>query len=118
MKAVFPGHPLVIAVAILRKYSDVSKAFVKEEGHNYANALEDIDIPGAGGCVNSALDAIRYVQNGLMGINKAVEWCRDTWDRIDDNATNKPDRYFLGIKEAEEYEAEFRSRMTGLGYAD
>lgn len=113
---IFPGHPLVIATIIMKCYPSLDEAFIKKEGHDYPNALEDQNIPGAGGNVWFALDAIRYVREGLMSIDRAVEWCNEKWDQVDDNAVRKPERYFKGIEEAREYEAVFRGMLKGRGY--
>jgi len=115
MKAVFPGHPIVIAVAIMKHYPSLEDAFVRTE-RNCPMALEDENIPGGGGNVYSALDALRYVIDGTMNIDEAVKYCNDVWDSVDDNAVKKPERYFKGIEEAKEYEPIFRGMLKGRGY--
>lgn len=68
-EAVYPGHPLTLAVIILAKYEgNIESAFAplrdKEGNFQCPNALADNDIPGAGDTVYQALDLIRDVYKG------------------------------------------------------
>lgn len=117
-QTIFPGHPLVIATIIMKHYPNLDEAFAKKEDHSFPNALEDQNIPGAGGNVYSALDALRYVRDGLMGIDKAVEFCNEVWASCDDNQRLHPEKYERGMAEAKEYEMVFRGMLKGRGYGN
>lgn len=60
--AVYPGHPVTIAYIIFQKYSSLEDAFAT--GYQFPRALEDNDIPGAGGRVHAALRFLRGYQGG------------------------------------------------------
>lgn len=78
-ETVYPGHPLVVATFILSKYGDdLEKAFAPNEFNNAA-ALADGDIPGAGDCVDSALDLLRDVMDGATTPTQAIEAAKKRW---------------------------------------
>lgn len=81
--SVYPGHPTVLAYLILLAYADnINEAFAR--GRQYPNALEDVRrIPGAGGNVYAALDVIRYVRDGTLSVEEAIEWADKQWAACD-----------------------------------
>lgn len=101
---VYPGHPCALALCILRKYPRVADAYVVPlQVGRYSRspvALEDSDIPGAGGCVYQALDLIQYVRNGLMTPEQAIASGVATWesDRLGGDHLH---RYEEGVAECE-----------------
>lgn len=56
---VYPGHPVVIAYLIMRRFESYVEATEKNEGAMYNRALSSADIPGGGGEVNMALDILK-----------------------------------------------------------
>jgi hypothetical protein len=74
--AVYLGHPLTLALLIINKYKDFASA--SNMGSQFPVALEDCDIPGAGGEVYAALDLLRSIQNGTP-VEKAVDDCMAHW---------------------------------------
>jgi hypothetical protein len=82
-EVVYPGHSLVIATFILRKYGgDLKEAFARKmDGDQYLcpAALADNDIPGAGDCVYSALDILQSVMKGEATPTQAVAAAKKRW---------------------------------------
>lgn len=60
---VYPGHPLVLATAIMRVFSTYAEAN-RPTGHGYCQALADSRIPGAGDHVAAAM---RTLELGARG---------------------------------------------------
>ena len=70
----YPGHPCTLALLILRKYPDIGGASTPGR-----RALEDCDIPGAGGAVHQALWIIGCVRKGTLTPDAAIRWGIDGW---------------------------------------
>lgn len=60
----YPGHPLTIAVQVMRAYPSLEAATRREEPTAYPNALRDSAIRGAGGNVYAALDLLKHTLAG------------------------------------------------------
>ena len=104
-EAMYPGHPLTLAVIILAKYEgNIESAFApkrdKGGGYHCPNALADNDIPGAGDCVYQALDLIRDVYKGRISPEKAIEHARKTWQH-DRTYVGHADRLVPGQEQAD-----------------
>lgn len=93
---VYPGHPVTTGYIIMRKYPCLSAA--TEKGTTYPKALEDCDIPGAGGNVYSALDFLSAIKNG-MPVETAIERWSKQW--VEGRAGGLVDKVEPGVKEAE-----------------
>lgn len=91
----YPGHPCTLALLILRKYPRIADAFVPAE-HVFPEALGDSDIP-CGSAVDAALGLIRYVRNGTLAPDAAIQWGVDHWKRDTDGVFR--DRYPEGVAE-------------------
>lgn len=75
---VYPGHPITTAWFIVNKYPSFETASERRPEHDYMNALEDNDIPGAGSEVHAALEFLGKLNaGGLWG--DAVKWADDHW---------------------------------------
>lgn len=70
----YPGHPCTLALLVLRKYPDIGTASTPGR-----RALEDGDIPGAGGAVHQALWLIGCVRKGTLTPDAAIRWGIDGW---------------------------------------
>lgn len=104
---VYPGHPVVTAAFILHHYQDdISKAFERNDA-GFMKAAGDQRIPGAGDAVYAGLDLIRYVQDGLMTIDQAIEYGIQEWTRLRNQGGYK-DRTIPGNIEACVYAPKFR----------
>jgi hypothetical protein len=62
--AVYPGHPITVGYLIIHKFSNFEQATSFGEG-GFMAALEDGDIPGAGGNVNWAIDTLGWLKAGV-----------------------------------------------------
>lgn len=74
--AVYPGHPVVVAFLIMKKYQNLAEA--TKTGHSFPHALEDNDIPGAGGNIYSALSLLAELKEGKPLGKTISKWC-DQW---------------------------------------
>lgn len=91
MKYVYPGHPITLAVSIIRAFpGDVTEAWKIREGKDFPNALISSEVSGAGGNVYRALDLVRDLhenpENWPVLMHEACHWWYETldscyWDR-------------------------------------
>lgn len=64
--SVYPGHATTIAYLIMKSYASWEDASVRKPGESYPPALTNGAIPGAGGCVYSALGVLKFAfENGI-----------------------------------------------------
>lgn len=76
---VYPGHPLVLATAIMNVFPDFAAAN-KPTQHGWCEALADSRIPGAGDHVGAAMRVLKLGAEGASA-DAMVESARDYWDR-------------------------------------
>lgn len=76
---VYPGHPLVLATAIMKVFPSYAEAN-QPSGHGCCEALADSRIPGAGDHVGAAM---RVLELGTKGVDSdaMVAYAADYWDR-------------------------------------
>lgn len=108
--AVYPGHPVTIAYCIVRNFDSLKVA--SDKGKTFPGALESNDIPGAGGCVYSALDFLRKLASG-MGYQEAVDRADATWGRTDNmrgaaEGTDEHERFTKGQAQADRLKDQLR----------
>lgn len=99
--AVYPGHPVTIALLITHAFPSLAAAnHVTEEqpGIAYCDALTSPEIPGAGGCVHMALDLLRFLRTAP---EQAIAWADRAWAECDDQRERYPDRWREGQEQAE-----------------
>ncbi len=85
--AVYPGHPLTIALCVVRTFKTLAEATEvdPESPSRFLRALTDGAIPGAGGCVHLGLDVLRRLESGESW--ETVEaWADRAWAECDDQA--------------------------------
>ena len=108
-KVVYPGHPLVVATFILRKYGgDLEKAFVSNQ--HTTTALADSDIPGAGDCVSAALDLLHSIMRGETTPTQAIVISKKHWSYERANCGHA-EKLRPGEAQAAEIEPEFLELM-------
>jgi len=115
---VYPGHPLVIAVHILENYEsyDAANTYPEDKSaYQCPAALSDERIPGAGGCVYSALDILKCLKDGYWDVDKTIEEADKLWASIDGNAENHASVYGFGLEEAESLRDRFRAGVQKWG---
>ena len=76
-RAVYPGHPVILACIVMDRYPDLDTAVRREPGRAFGNALSDNFIPGTGCAVQAALDTLRYGQE--QGLNAAYSHAERYW---------------------------------------
>lgn len=76
---VYPGHPLVLATAIMEVFATFDAAN-KPTSHGWCEALGDSRIPGAGCHVGAAMRVLQMGARG-EGADEMVTQARDYWDR-------------------------------------
>lgn len=118
---VYPGHPLVIAVAIMEHYDSLeaaNKRYRSPDGWSCPEALSDGRIPGAGGCVYSALDLLNHIRIGHRDIDGFVEAADELWGDIDGNVQNYPEKHKEGLDNAAQHQARFRELAAGWDFGE
>ena len=101
---VYPGHPLVLATAIMRVFPDFESANKPTE-HGWCQALADSRIPGAGDHVGAAMWVLRRGANG-EGVEAMLAYASDYWER--GNAGGHVQNVEAGRKQATVIEQTFR----------
>lgn len=76
---VYPGHPLVLATAIMRVFPSYAAAAAPSD-HGWCEALADSRITGAGDHVSAAMGVLQLGASGAHA-DAMVERARDYWDR-------------------------------------
>jgi len=79
--AIYPGHPVTLAFLIVKNYETIRKAF-EPTATNFAHALGNSDIPGAGGNVSNALGVLKDLFLG-SSFADAMAVADDLWGRCD-----------------------------------
>lgn len=112
--AIYPGHPVTIALLIVEAYPSLADAERKCERTGYPAALGSADIPGAGGNVRAALRLLQSVRAGAL-LAEAVEHARDYWSRCDGQATGDArlvERWRSGQEQADRVEPVLRAKLA------
>lgn len=101
---VYPGHPLVVATAIMRLYPSFEEAN-KPTKHGWSEALGNSDVPGAGDHVGAAM---RVLEMGAQGqsIEEMVAHASNYW--VQGRAGGHVDNVEAGKQQAVKIEAAFR----------
>lgn len=101
---VYPGHPLVLATAIMKVFPDFASANTRTE-HGWCQALADSRIPGAGDHVGAAM---RVLTLGVEGadVDAMVKYAEDYWYR--GNAGGHLKNVQAGQEQARTIESHFR----------
>lgn len=102
---VYPGHPLVLATAIMKVFPTFESAN-KPSGHGWCEALADCRIPGAGDHVGAAMRVLKLGLDGA-GQDAMVEYAMDYWDR--GNAGGHVENVEAGQEQAKAIEPHFRA---------
>lgn len=76
---VYPGHPLVLATAIMKVFPDFDAANAKTP-HGWSAALGDGRIPGAGDHVGAAVRVLEIGAKG-GGTQEMVTYANEYWTR-------------------------------------
>jgi hypothetical protein len=108
--AVYPGHPVTIAVCIVETYRTFEDAFAITES-NWAAALGATAVPGAGGCVASALVFLRSLKSG-MAFEAACAGAAETWAHCDDQRKNNSTRWQEGQEQADRFKEKLAARSA------
>lgn len=105
---VYPGHPLVLATAIMKVFPSYAEAN-KPSGHGWCVALADSRIPGAGDHVGAAM---RVLELGIKGAGSdaMVAYAKDYWGRGQAGGHTKYVQ--TGQEQAEKVEASFRDAAS------
>ncbi|MEQ6436242.1 hypothetical protein V8Z74_14605 [Comamonas sp. w2-DMI] len=106
---VYPGHPLVLATAIMRVFSSFTEAN-QATGHGYCQALADSRIPGAGDHVGAAMRALELGARG-QDVDAMVAYAKQYWEhgQAGGHVKNVAD----GKAQAEKIEPHFRTIAPG-----
>lgn len=111
---VYPGQPLVLAWHILTLYPSPEAAAepaIDQRGNPFGWSVAESNptIPGAGGQVTKALDALlRYREHGRL--DRVIRDLHDAWRRTI-SASNHPEAFHPGQDAAEQLEPQLREQL-------
>lgn len=80
--AVYPGHPVTLALVIVRTHESFEAANTYKEGFAWPHAVGCNAVPGAGGNVHAAMDLLVRWSKG-EDLDKLVERADQTWASCD-----------------------------------
>ncbi len=103
--AVYPGHAVTLAYAIMQAYPSLEAALTRRANESFPEALGNNDIPGAGGCVYSALEILRLAYS--VGLDAAFERGDEIW--LSETQTAYTDRRLPGQIQADGLKEAFRT---------
>ncbi|MCU9527524.1 hypothetical protein [Pseudomonas mosselii] len=101
---VYPGHPLVLAAAIMAVFPDFGSAN-KKTAHGWCAALGDDRIPGAGDHVGAAMHCLRIGSEGGTA-EQMIDYATNYW--VDGKAGGHHKNIQAGTAQAAAIEAKFR----------
>lgn len=96
---IYPGHPVVLALCVVWAHKTYEEAFAPTE-YAWPFALGNSDVPGAGGCVYSAMDLLKRLRDGVA-FEEAVAFATQQWATCDNNETRYPEKWKQGQEQAD-----------------
>ena len=105
---VYPGHALTLAYLVMLHYPSYEAAAVRRDDASCPDALSNSEIPGAGGCVYSALDLLKH--GFTLGVEEALEFGDRRWEG--ETETAYKDRRQPGQAQADAIKDKFRERFA------
>jgi len=111
---VYPGHPVVLAVMIMKKFASWKEASARTK-YTFPAALGSQEIPGAGGAVYSALDVLKRIKLGISCEDALAEANR-VWKIERDNGYAH--NYAEGQKKAEALIPLFKELIKSWDFSD
>jgi hypothetical protein len=85
--SVYPGHPVTLAYLITVAFDSYAEATFKKSDADYGAALGSSAIPGAGGCVSSAIHLLQLALDPGVGIDRAIAWGDQAWYGCDNQGS-------------------------------
>lgn len=108
----YPGHPLVLAYAVMSVFNSYAEAAARTE-HGWSAALGDARVPGAGDHVAAAMDILAIGACGGSP-DEMVKAAHAYWDR--GQAGGHIENVTQGRQEALLIEAAFRERCGAWAF--
>lgn len=106
---IHPGHPVTVAVDIMRRYPSYAAAIARNPGTSEAAAaMRNAAIPGSASTIQSALELLDYALNGHVELG--LEAAAELWGSTPDAAS--PAEVARGAELALDHAVEFRTRIA------
>ncbi len=118
-RAIYPGHPVTIAWAIVNVYDNLDEALTQTE-HGFPHALGNGSIPGAGGCVYNGLQFLVYLRDGMPS-DEALAMADRMWADCDSQKAggysvhkegHDPEKYKERWRKGQEQADSFKERLV------
>ncbi len=113
IRAVYPGHPVTIALAIVETYTSYEDATTVDPGKEFSRALSNTEIPGAGGNVYNALHMLKNLEK--ISWEEAIRLADQTWASCDDQKNRYPERWKAGQEQADALKDRLRVALQAWG---
>lgn len=110
--AVYPGHPITVGLFIMHAFTSLGAAAKREGDHNFTAASRSQDVPGAGGCVGSAMALLHNIADGFYTLDDAASWAAAVWSACDNQKQDNPKRWREGQDQADALLAEYVARAA------
>jgi len=100
--AVYPGHPLVVALYAMREYPSAREALARTE-HGWPEMVGNSAIPGAGDGAHAGARLLRGIWENRVPIQTAHQVAHGIWAAmVGPGSGNHEAKYEPGLKQAEE----------------
>jgi len=81
--ATYPGHPITLALVIVRTHESFAEANRKERDFVWPHAVGCNAVPGAGGNVHAAMNLLARWARNEAPLDKLFELADNMWERCD-----------------------------------
>lgn len=109
LEHIHPGHPITVAVDIMRRYPSFAAAMARNTATTEpVAAMRNAAIPGSAATIQSALELLDFALDGHVELG--LETATEMWGNTPD-AASAPD-VARGAELASEHAQEFRARIA------
>lgn len=113
--AVYPSHPVVVALCIMGVFDNLDAASAKSERTDYPLAMSHEEVPGAGSNVRAALDLLRFAQTHTP--EEAWMQAEDIWAyQVGTGTGNHENQHAPGKAQALTYRDQFLHEVKTWGH--
>lgn len=110
-QSIYPGHPIVLALCIMREFSSLKEAKSPSPKTGHPQALTSAKVPGAGGNVWGALDLLTVAE--VLSPEGTWEHGEALWLRmVGPGRGNHENTFAPGKEQAHSVRAEFMAKLV------
>lgn len=108
--AVYPGHPITLAVTVMQAYASLESALERSASDGFKAALTNSAVAGARGPLNAALGMLHTLQEGVLSVEEVFQWADNYWYEETNHGYER--QYAEGLNQAHTLQPLFRQLLT------